>query len=113
MYPAKPLAGIWATAPYLKNGSVANMWDLLTRPENRPKTFTVGSREYDTKTLGYRSTPDAPSAGPLFVFDATKTGNSNAGHVYGMQLSDDDKWALIEYLKVLKPGDYAQNPVNK
>jgi hypothetical protein len=102
VYPAKPLAGIWATAPYLNNGSVANMWDLLTRPENRPKTFTVGSRDYDTKTLGYRSTPDAPSAGPLFVFDATKAGNSNAGHVYGMQLSDDDKWALIEYLKVLR-----------
>ena len=101
VYPAKPLAGIWATAPYLNNGSVANMWDLLTRPENRPKTFTVGSREYDTSTLGYRSTPDAPSAGPLFVFDTTKPGNSNAGHVYGMQMSDDDKWALIEYLKVL------------
>jgi hypothetical protein len=105
VYPAKPLAGIWATAPYLNNGSVANMWDLLTRPENRPKTFTVGSREYDTKMLGYRSTPDAPSAGPLFVFDATKPGNSNAGHVYGMQLSDDDKWALIEYMKVMKPGN--------
>ncbi len=103
VYPAKPLAGIWATAPYLNNGSVANMWDLLTRPEKRPKTFTIGSRDYDTKTLGYRSTPDAPSAGPLFVFDATKPGNSNAGHVYGMQLSDEDKWALIEYLKVLKP----------
>jgi hypothetical protein len=103
VYPAKPLAGIWATAPYLNNGSVANMWDLLTRPENRPKTFTVGSREYDTKTLGYRSTPDAPSAGPLFVFDTTKPGNSNAGHVYGMQLGDGDKWALIEYLKVLEP----------
>jgi hypothetical protein len=113
VYPAKPLAGIWATAPYLNNGSVANMWDLLTRPENRPKTFTLGSREYDTKTLGYRSTPDAPSAGPLFVFDATKAGNSNAGHVYGMQLGDEDKWALIEYLKVMKPGDHARDPVNK
>jgi hypothetical protein len=112
VYPAKPLAGIWATAPYLNNGSVANMWDLLTRPDNRPKTFTVGSRDYDTKTLGYRSTPDAPSAGPLFVFDATKAGNSNAGHVYGMQLSDDDKWALIEFLKILEPGDYAKEPIN-
>jgi hypothetical protein len=113
VYPAKPLAGIWATAPYLNNGSVANMWDLLTRPENRPKTFTLGSREYDTKSLGYRSTPDAPSAGPLFVFDTTKAGNSNAGHVYGMQLSDDDKWALIEYMKILKPGDYASDPISK
>jgi hypothetical protein len=113
VYPAKPLAGIWATAPYLNNGSVANMWDLLTRPENRPKTFTVGSREYDTKTLGYRSSPDAPAAGPLFVFDATKPGNSNGGHVYGMQLSDDDKRALIEFLKILKPGDHKKDPVNK
>ena len=113
VYPAKPLAGIWATAPYLNNGSVANMWDLLTRPDDRPKTFTVGSREYDTKTLGYRSTPDAPAAGPLFVFDATKAGNSNAGHVYGMQMGDQDKWALIEYLKVLKPGDHKKEPINK
>ena len=111
VYPAKPLAGIWATAPYLNNGSVANMWDLLTRPEMRPTSFTLGSREYDTKTLGYRSTPDAPSAGPLFVFDTTKAGNSNAGHVYGMQLSDDDKWALIEYLKILKPGDLTKTPL--
>jgi hypothetical protein len=113
VYPAKPLAGIWATAPYLNNGSVANMWDLLTRPENRPKSFTVGSREFDTKTLGYRSTPDAPSAGPLFVLDATIAGNSNQGHVYGMQLTDDDKWALIEYLKVLKSGDYTAEPISK
>jgi hypothetical protein len=113
VYPAKPLVGIWATAPYLNNGSVANMWDLLTRPENRPKTFTIGSREYDTKTLGYRSTPDAPSAGPLFVFDTTKAGNSNGGHVYGMQLGDEDKWALIEYMKVLKPDDHKKDPISK
>jgi hypothetical protein len=113
VYPAKPLAGIWATAPYLNNGSVANMWDLLTRPENRPKTFTLGSREYDSKTLGYRSSTDAPAAGPLFVLDTTKPGNSNAGHVYGMQVSDEDKWALIEYLKILKPGDHKKDPVNK
>jgi hypothetical protein len=73
--------------------------------------FSVGSREYDTKMLGYRSSPDAPSAGPLFVFDATKPGNSNGGHVYGMQLSDDDKWALIEYLKVMKSSDHAKPPV--
>lgn len=111
VYPAKPLAGIWATAPYLNNGSVANMWDLLSRPENRPMTFSVGSREYDTKTLGYRSTPDSPAAGPLFVVDATKPGNANGGHVYGMQLGDEDKWALIEYLKILKPGDHVKPPV--
>jgi hypothetical protein len=111
VYPAKPLAGIWATAPYLNNGSVANMWDLLTRPQDRPKTFSVGSREYDTRSLGYRSTPGAAAAGPLFVYDTTKPGNSNAGHVYGTQLGDEDKWALIEYLKVLKPGEFKKEPL--
>ncbi len=54
VYPAKPLAGIWATAPYLNNGSVANMWDLLTAPGARPAKFPLGSREYDTEKLGYR-----------------------------------------------------------
>jgi hypothetical protein len=111
VYPAKPLAGIWATAPYLNNGSVANMWDLLTRPDGRAKTFSLGSREYDTKTLGYRSTPDAAAAGPLFVYDTATTGNSNAGHVYGTQLGNDDKWALIEFMKVLKPGEFTKPPV--
>ena len=86
------------------------MWDLLTRPEDRPKTFSVGSREYHVKTLGYRLSPDAPSAGPLFVFDATKVGNSNSGHVYGMQLGDEDKWALIEYMKTMKAEDHRKDP---
>jgi RoxA-like, cytochrome c-like len=113
VYPAKPLAGIWATAPYLNNGSVANMWDLLTRPETRPKTFFLGSREYDTRALGYRSASDAPSAGPLFLYDTTKAGNSNAGHVYGTQLTDDDKWALIEFMKILKPGEFKKQPVSR
>jgi hypothetical protein len=111
VYPAKPLAGIWATAPYLNNGSVANMWDLLTRPADRPTTFTIGSREFDSKTLGYRSTPDAPAAGPLFVFDATKPGNSNSGHVYGTHLNDDEKWALIEFMKIMKSGELTKPPL--
>ena len=87
------------------------MWDLLTRPEGRAKTFSLGSREYDTRTLGYRSTPDAAAAGPLFVYDTAIAGNSNAGHVYGTQLSDDDKWALIEFMKELKPGELTKAPV--
>jgi hypothetical protein len=73
--------------------------------------FSIGSREYDTRSLGYRSTPDAAAAGPLFLYDTTKPGNSNAGHVYGTQLGDDDKWALIEFLKVLKPGEFKKTPL--
>jgi hypothetical protein len=111
VYPAKPLAGIWATAPYLNNGSVANMSDLLTLPEKRPNTFVLGSREYDTERLGYRTTPDASAPAPAWEFKASEASNSNAGHVYGTNLSDDEKWALIEFLKVLKAGDIKKDPV--
>jgi hypothetical protein len=111
VHPAKPLAGIWATAPYLNNGSVANMWDLLTAPEMRPKTFALGSREYDTEKLGYRTTPDAAAPAPAWELKTSEAGNSNAGHVYGTNLSDDDKRDLIEYLKVLHPGDLKKEPV--
>jgi processive rubber oxygenase RoxA-like protein len=109
--PAKPLAGIWATAPYLNNGSVANLWDLLTPPGARPARFTLGSREYDVQRLGYRSTADPKAPAPPWEFDASQTGNSNAGHVYGTTLSDDDKWALIEFLKKLRPGDIKKEPL--
>jgi hypothetical protein len=113
VYPAKPLAGIWATAPYLNNGSVANMWDLLTAPESRPAKFPLGSREYDTAKLGYVSAPDPKSPAPEWEFDTTGPSNSNRGHVYGTKLSDDDKWALIEFLKILKPGDIRKDPVRR
>jgi processive rubber oxygenase RoxA-like protein len=113
VYPAKPLAGIWATAPYLNNGSVANMWDLLTAPESRPTKFALGSREYDSEKLGYVTSPNPTSPAPAWEFDTTKPSNSNAGHVYGTKLPDDDKWALIEFLKALRPGDIKKDPVQK
>jgi len=113
VYPAKPLAGIWATAPYLNNGSVANMWDLLTAPESRPTKFSLGSREYDSEKLGYVTSPNPTSPAPAWEFDTTKPSNSNAGHVYGTRLPDDDKWALIEFLKALRPGDIKKDPVQK
>jgi hypothetical protein len=112
VYPAKPLAGIWATAPYLNNGSVANMWDLLTPPDARPKTFFLGSREYDVEKLGYRTTPDPNAPAPAWEFKTSETGNSNGGHVYGINLSDDDKSALIEFLKKLRPGDIKKEPLH-
>jgi hypothetical protein len=113
VYPAKPLAGIWATAPYLNNGSVANMWDLLTAPESRPTKFSLGSREYDSEKLGYVTAPNPTSPAPAWEFDTTKPSNSNAGHVYGTSLTDDDKWALIEFLKALRPGDIKKDPVQR
>jgi hypothetical protein len=111
VYPAKPLAGIWATAPYLNNGSVANMWDLLTPPNARAKSYSLGSREYDVEKLGYRTTPDPGAPAPAWEFRTSETGNSNGGHVYGTNLSDEDKWALIEFMKKLRPGDIRKEPL--
>jgi cytochrome c5 len=95
-YKARPLNGIWATAPYLHNGSVPTLHDLLLPPAKRPKTFTVGRLEFDPKKVGRLSDGTVP-----FVFDTTVTGNSNRGHEYGTALGDDDRWALVEYLKTL------------
>ena len=77
----------------------------------RPKTFALGSREYDTGNLGYRTTPDTSAPAPAWEFKTSEPSNSNAGHVYGTNLSDEDKRDLIEFLKVLKPGDIQKEPV--
>lgn len=96
-YKARPLNGIWATAPYLHNGSVPSLWELLQAPDARVKTFHVGSRKLDPRDVGLDSTPSDGT----FALDTTLHGNSNAGHAYGTTLGDDEKWALIEYLKTL------------
>jgi hypothetical protein len=127
-YKARPLNGIWATAPYLHNGSVPTLYDLLlptdlrnTAPLNaaismpasaptansaiavRPDIFYVGSREFDEKKVGFVATKTEDgfqfrvrdqNGQPIF-------GNYNSGHQYGTQLSDEDRWALVEYLKTL------------
>jgi hypothetical protein len=96
-YKARPLNGVWATAPYLHNGSVPNLWELLQPSAKRIGKFYVGSRDFDPKRVGLVY----DQAQGNFVFDASLAGNSNSGHDYGSDLSDDDKWALIEYLKTL------------
>lgn len=94
-YMARHLAGVWTTAPYLHNGSVPTLFDLLSPPDQRPKTFPLGHREFDPKKVGYVT--DVPK--PLWVFKTREAGNSNVGHPFGTDLSEADKWALIEYLK--------------
>jgi hypothetical protein len=102
-YKARPLDGIWATAPYLHNGSVPTLYDLLLPPDRRPNSFNVGTREYDPVRVGYRS--DAAAAGNSFTFNASMTnnrGNSREGHDYGVgRLSEDQRLSLLEYLKSL------------
>lgn len=95
-YKARPLNGIWATAPYLHNGSVPNLLELLKPASERRTTFSVGNREFDTEKVGFKS-----DGGGSFKFDTTLPGNSNSGHEYGKTLSPTEKLQLIEYLKSL------------
>lgn len=96
-YLARPLNGIWATAPYLHNGSVPTLYDLL-HPEQRPAKFAVGNREFDPVKIGYRSNTDV-TAPNIWIYDTTQPGNSNIGHSFGATLPEDEKAALLEYLK--------------
>ncbi|MCA9601012.1 MAG: hypothetical protein KC417_03240, partial [Myxococcales bacterium] len=91
-YKARPLDGIWATAPYLHNGSVATLDDLLRPPAQRAVNFWVSpDAEYDPVHVGFESV-----SGVGFLFDTTIPGNSNAGHTYGTALDTADREALIE-----------------
>lgn len=91
------LDGIWARGPYLHNGSVPTLADLLTAPEDRPKVFYRGYDVYDPVNVGFVST--GPGAETHFRFDTTVRGNGNGGHRFGIDLLPADKQALIEYLK--------------
>jgi hypothetical protein len=100
-YEARALYGIWATAPYLHNGSVPNLWELLTPAKRRKATFMVGSRIFDPTNVGY-VTDQSPFKSGSFVTDPDNTnGNGNSGHEFGTDLSEAERWAIIEYLKGL------------
>lgn len=104
-YKARPLTGIWATAPYLHNGSVPTLYDLLLPPERRPRLFYVGTRRFDPRKVGYEAGRAADNLFPFETHDGAGRpvpGNSNAGHDYrNARLSEDDRWALVEYMKTL------------
>jgi hypothetical protein len=94
------LDGVWLRAPYLHNGSVPTLTDLLTPPDQRPKLFWRGYDVYDQEKLGFVSSgAEAEKSG--FRYDTNVVGNSNQGHLWGTDLSPDDKKALIEFLKTL------------
>ena len=98
-YEARVLNGIWAAAPYLHNGSVPNLWELLKPAKDRISSFMVGSRRFDPKNVGY-ATDETPFKTGSFVADpANANGNGNGGHEFGAALTEDQRWALIEYLK--------------
>jgi hypothetical protein len=93
-YANLPIDGTWARAPYLHNGSVPTLWDLLQPVENRPAKFYRGNEVYDPVKMGFVTDP--PTS---YELDTTVAGNSNEGHLYGTELTDEQKWDLIEFLK--------------
>jgi hypothetical protein len=130
-YKPRPLKGVWATPPFLHNGSVQSLYDLLSPLSERQaaRRINVGTRMFDPKHVGYvtaRDAQDRPAEATResgFVLDTQLPGNSNAGHrfeqgfiafpdslptdqrsnggIIGPPLSPDDRYAIIEYLKVM------------
>lgn len=101
-YANMPLDGLWLRAPYLHNGSVPKLRDLLDPAERRPKVFYRGYDVYDWENLGFVSDLPQENGRVFYRFDTTVAGNSNAGHdgeAYGTHLPDDLKDAVVEYMK--------------
>jgi mono/diheme cytochrome c family protein len=98
-YVAMPLVGTWLNAPYLHNGSVPTLRDLLNAPAQRPARFHRGYDVIDPVGVGFVT--DGLAAREGEVFDTSQPGNSAEGHRYGTELSDAAKRALLEFLKTL------------
>jgi hypothetical protein len=104
VYKAAPRDGVWATPPFMHNGSVPNLYEMLIPAKERTKKFYVG-REFDPVKVGL----DTSGASGTFLHDTTQRGNSNAGHsfengprgkgIIGPLLTEAQRWALVEYLK--------------
>jgi len=116
-YKPRPLEGVWATPPFLHNGSVPNLYELLSPAYERSRTFVVARREFDPVKIGFVT---GGLDGTGFVFDTRLPGNANTGHefragyvpfdeqhpertqfgVIGPELTPDERWEIIEYLKI-------------
>jgi hypothetical protein len=111
-YQAPPLDGLWATAPYFHNGSAPTVWHALNS-KARPRVFARSYRTdldaYDARRLGWKievlpEAPDPKKVSPLEVrkvYDTTQPGRGNGGHTFGDRLSEEERMAVIEYLKTL------------
>ena len=101
---AAPRDGVWATPPFLHNGSVPNLYEMLIPASKRTKKFYVG-RDFDPVKVGV----DTSGNSGTFLLDTSLVGNSNAGHsfengprgngIVGPLLTEQQRWALVEYLK--------------
>lgn len=115
VYKARPLAGAWATAPYLHNGSVPTLYEMLLPAEKRSKKFFISRMNFDPVSVGLVKQPLVNKG---FWYDTSIPGNLNIGHefragyggytpgsspspgVIGPELKDEERWALVEYLKI-------------
>jgi mono/diheme cytochrome c family protein len=128
-YKARPLAGIWAAGPFLHNGSVPTIYQLLLPAGQRDKKFFVGTRDFDPVNLGLSTRPSGKEG---FWLDTSITGNSNVGHefrkgyirwksgsppqygVIGPEWTDEERGDIIEYLKVHRDEntlDFSKDPI--
>ena len=123
-YKPRPLEGVWATPPYLHNGSVPTLYQMLSPPHERDQKFFVGRREFDAVHVGYMTKPAEAQSDSGFWLDASVPGNRNIGHgfsadattwakhrqdpksnplprgVIGPELAVEERFALVEYLKI-------------
>jgi mono/diheme cytochrome c family protein len=112
-YQAPPLDGIWASAPYLHNGSVPTLHSLLkssTRPRRFARPPSTDFEHYDTRQVGWRfreltdkevTAMKSSAHTAHFLYDTSHFGLGNRGHTFGDKLTDDQRMDLIEYLKTL------------
>src|SRR6185295_12933221 len=102
-YVAEPLGGLWLNGPYLHNGSVPTLRDLLEPPAQRPAAFVRGVDVVDARNGGFLAPPGDPRQPPPegFCFDTRLVGNGNDGHLYGTALPASDKSDLLAYLLTL------------
>jgi hypothetical protein len=111
-YQAPPLDGVWATAPYLHNGSVPTVYHVLNskaRPRLYTRSYRTDRDAYDPVKLGWkvevlREPPDPEKMSPVEyrkVYDTTRPGRGSGGHTFGDRLTEAERAAVIEYLKTL------------
>jgi hypothetical protein len=98
-YANMPLDGTWLRAPYLHNGSVPTVRDLLNQPDQRPQVFYRGYDVFDKDKLGFVSDIASEGSRHFFKYDTRLAGNENRGHLYGTQLSPEEKDAVVEHMK--------------
>ncbi len=106
-YVAPPLDGIWASAPYLHNGSVPTLWHLINA-DQRPVVWRRTTEDLDASRIGLtvESLPDVPrrlgdAAIKRTYFDTRVLGKSAEGHTFPLELNAEERTAVLEYLKTL------------